>query len=507
MKKLLSFVIAVMMAMPIFAANNTMNYQAIITNPDGTPAANREIGMKFSIIADGVTFYTEEYPIMTNDQGLVEHIIGNSSLSGLSNIDWTIPGLYLEVSVDLNGGTNYTTMYHSTIQAVPTAMYAEKSGDTKEVWEYASNLSAYIDNVYQFAERTQGDVYALQENVNRGLNDLNDKIANLEVGSSEEIEKDIKELANELESVRFWALDWFNDLAARIQHNSDSIDTLAREIANLGTGSSGDIDKAELEAKLQYLEASFVDNRALIEELRAKLSEMSTFWVDRSEFTEEMYRIDNTLAAIQDHTNAAIDMIEARLKAELDVLQNQTQAVVAEKIAMMETKLNALVEEQQEQTKNLIAQTVALIDSKVDLEVQDLKNRIEDMAKGLIEDYSGLLQNELAKLKEDMTAYVEAYLKEYLNGYMGDVNNSISDLEMYITKQQADIALTNRRVSDNESRLNVVEGTQTDFHNFMVSNFEEIQVLKQENDDLKNQIADLKDIVNTLQQKVEELSK
>ena len=142
-----------------------MNLQAIISNPDGTPAANREIGMKFCIKnSNGSTIFSEEAKVKSNDQGLVEYAIGSSSKDGLSSVDWKLmPNLHLQVWIDLNGGKNYLSAYDSTIQSVPTALYSEKSGDydnvvaeindTKKsledrIFELRANMESLISYLY-----------------------------------------------------------------------------------------------------------------------------------------------------------------------------------------------------------------------------------------------------------------------------------------------------------------------------------------------------------------------
>ncbi|MCM1489500.1 MAG: hypothetical protein NC095_01540 [Muribaculum sp.] len=55
---------------------------------------------------------------MSNCKGLVQYEIGSADEFAFAAIDWSAD-LKLQVSVDLNGGTDYTSVYDSTISAVP----------------------------------------------------------------------------------------------------------------------------------------------------------------------------------------------------------------------------------------------------------------------------------------------------------------------------------------------------------------------------------------------------
>ena len=142
MKKIFSIAVAFLSTLSLLASVNTLNYQAVINTPDGTPASGKEIGMRFAIVNGDNTVIAEETVVKSSADGLVEWQIGSTLDGGLSSVDWSADGLMLQVGIDLNGGKNYTSIYSSSIQSVPSAMYALRSGDSDELRIMIDNLNA-----------------------------------------------------------------------------------------------------------------------------------------------------------------------------------------------------------------------------------------------------------------------------------------------------------------------------------------------------------------------------
>ncbi len=54
---------------------------------------------------------------------------GGTIVQGLfSNIDWGNHSYFMQISVDVSGGSNYVTMGTTQLRSVPYALYAESSG-------------------------------------------------------------------------------------------------------------------------------------------------------------------------------------------------------------------------------------------------------------------------------------------------------------------------------------------------------------------------------------------
>ncbi len=144
---LLPLATALLATLPVMADINTMNYQAVINEADGKPAAEKNIGIRFAIVSGESTLMSEETVLTSDAAGMVKYQIGSTLENGLSNIDWTANDLILQVGIDLNGGTDYSSAYSSTIQSVPTAMYAGRSGDSDELRNLIYRSEADIESL------------------------------------------------------------------------------------------------------------------------------------------------------------------------------------------------------------------------------------------------------------------------------------------------------------------------------------------------------------------------
>lgn len=179
MKKILSIAVALFSTLSLLASVNTLNYQAVINTPDGTPASDKEIGMRFAVVNGDNILIAEETVVKSSADGLVEWQIGSTLSGGLSAVDWSIDGLMLQVGIDLNGGKDYTSVYSSTIQSVPAAMYAERSGDSDELRhmidtvraEALNNLLSIDNIVRELYERCDNNT-AVSEKIVDDVNNL-----------------------------------------------------------------------------------------------------------------------------------------------------------------------------------------------------------------------------------------------------------------------------------------------------------------------------------------------
>lgn len=109
------------------------NYQAVVRNSAGTILANQHVSIQATILAGspgGQILYKERHNVQTNAYGLANLKIGNGTVvSGtFGTINWQSGSKYLEISIDINNGTNYTVMGTSQLLSVPYALYAETSG-------------------------------------------------------------------------------------------------------------------------------------------------------------------------------------------------------------------------------------------------------------------------------------------------------------------------------------------------------------------------------------------
>lgn len=141
MKKIFTLLIGIVFSITILKAQappQAFSYKATITKtlPSGTTAAvvNKTIGLKIVILQGdpGIPAYSETFKPITNSSGQIDIVIGKGTTpqGDFSLIEWSEDIFFLQVWVDINGGTAYGTTPMSTTQllSVPFAMYAGKAG-------------------------------------------------------------------------------------------------------------------------------------------------------------------------------------------------------------------------------------------------------------------------------------------------------------------------------------------------------------------------------------------
>ena len=112
---------------------NSFKYQAIARDVNGNPIVSSDISLEIAIKSgscNGQIIYQEQFFVTTNQYGLVSLSVGNGTVvSGqFSTINWGSLGHYIDVSLDINGGSTFTSMSCTQLLSVPYALYAKESG-------------------------------------------------------------------------------------------------------------------------------------------------------------------------------------------------------------------------------------------------------------------------------------------------------------------------------------------------------------------------------------------
>ncbi|MFD0863377.1 putative metal-binding motif-containing protein [Sungkyunkwania multivorans] len=107
-----------------------INYSALLSDVSGTAVVNSQISLRVSILqgdTSGPSIYIETHNIETNDKGVVSFAIGmgTPTAGDFTSIDWSAATHYLQIEVDLAGGTNYTLVGTSELLSVPYALHAK----------------------------------------------------------------------------------------------------------------------------------------------------------------------------------------------------------------------------------------------------------------------------------------------------------------------------------------------------------------------------------------------
>ena len=131
-KSFISLILLLSVAYCAAQSPEKMSYQCVVRKSGGELVANRNIGLRISILqgsASGNVVYQETYNPnpQTNANGLVSvEIGGGAALSGsFSDIDWGSGTYFLKTETDPAGGTNYTVSGTSQLLSVPYALHAK----------------------------------------------------------------------------------------------------------------------------------------------------------------------------------------------------------------------------------------------------------------------------------------------------------------------------------------------------------------------------------------------
>lgn len=111
-----------------FSQPDAIPFQTIVYDKNGNVLENHELSILAKIIqgsADGIVIYEETHNVSTNQSGAVSLEIGRGqgSASSISELNWSVPN-YIELSIDINGGSNFSSLGKQELLSVPYAFYA-----------------------------------------------------------------------------------------------------------------------------------------------------------------------------------------------------------------------------------------------------------------------------------------------------------------------------------------------------------------------------------------------
>ena len=139
MKNILNTLILLFLSVILYAqAPQSFSYQTVVRDANWSVIDNQSVGIEISILEDasnGSVVYSETHSSITSQIGLVNLAVGEGTVTvgDFSTIDWGNHTYFIEVSVDVTGGTNYQVMGTTQLRSVPYALYAETSGNVGPV--------------------------------------------------------------------------------------------------------------------------------------------------------------------------------------------------------------------------------------------------------------------------------------------------------------------------------------------------------------------------------------
>lgn len=118
----------------VFEANSqTFNYQSAVRDNAGDLVTNQSIGAQLKILqggASGTSVYTETHTLTSNAYGVINFAVGGgTTTNNFSAINWSTQDYWLEIALDITGGTNYVVIGSSQLMSVPYANYAATTGE------------------------------------------------------------------------------------------------------------------------------------------------------------------------------------------------------------------------------------------------------------------------------------------------------------------------------------------------------------------------------------------
>lgn len=144
MKKIiLTFAHLLIFTLAFAQAPQGFEYQAVVRNASGNIIINQAVGVQITLkqgSVSGPSVYQETFSTTTNLYGLVNLQIGSGTTGDdFTTIDWATGPYFIEVALDVTGGTSYSVMGTSQLLSVPYALHAK----TVEVNDACSLFSYY----------------------------------------------------------------------------------------------------------------------------------------------------------------------------------------------------------------------------------------------------------------------------------------------------------------------------------------------------------------------------
>ncbi|MCB9360451.1 MAG: hypothetical protein H6587_07700 [Flavobacteriales bacterium] len=130
MKKLIFTLVHLLIFTFAFAqAPQSFEYQAVVRDASGNLLVNQAVGIQITIkqgSATGTSVYQETFNATTNLYGLINLQIGTGTTGDdFTTINWANGAYFLEVAIDVTGGTTYSVMGTSQLLSVPYALHAK----------------------------------------------------------------------------------------------------------------------------------------------------------------------------------------------------------------------------------------------------------------------------------------------------------------------------------------------------------------------------------------------
>ncbi|WP_418551356.1 hypothetical protein [Parabacteroides goldsteinii] len=128
-----------------------VSYQAVARDAQGKVVAQKVIGIQVEILkgsTTGAVVFSETHSPTSSQTGTVNLLIGQGTrkIGTFSSVDWGADTYYLQLSMDLSGGSNYEKVSTTQMLPVPYALYA-RYAERAGVAEDAGSSGSSSENV------------------------------------------------------------------------------------------------------------------------------------------------------------------------------------------------------------------------------------------------------------------------------------------------------------------------------------------------------------------------
>ncbi|WP_298981156.1 hypothetical protein [uncultured Parabacteroides sp.] len=141
-----------------------ISYQAVARDAQGKVVSEKTIGVKVEILkgsADGSVVFSETHTPTSSKTGTVNLLIGQGIAGSgtFASIDWGSDTYFLQLSMDLAGGSNYVKVSTTQMLPVPYALYAAKAGEVEN--GEGENNAPKFTFVTTDIDNTDDDLYCI----------------------------------------------------------------------------------------------------------------------------------------------------------------------------------------------------------------------------------------------------------------------------------------------------------------------------------------------------------
>jgi len=133
MKKAI-FVLCLILGFSYEANSQTFNYQAAVRDAGGNLVTNQSVGVRIRILEGsptGTVLFNETHSVTSNAHGIIALPVGGGTAeagsTSFGSISWSQLNKWIDIWVDVVGGTNYVQLGTSELRFVPYALYAVNS--------------------------------------------------------------------------------------------------------------------------------------------------------------------------------------------------------------------------------------------------------------------------------------------------------------------------------------------------------------------------------------------